>query len=1119
DYWNNYTDTPYTIEDVTYANGDHPRPNSYQGFRGYRSSTDSGVIDSGDHYAGWMDVSDSQKGITTGVQDFWQSFPKGFAADASGRTGVGLWPTDSNYHDGYNLRVGDEKSHNLFFYFHTGTGPQAGAAELAQVLNDPLWALAPSSWIASSGAVSEFTPSTETLEGRLGQYHPGGLDDYQAYDYYNDRTLSEDASAPWESWHPCMSLVQGGEHPASLDYFNMYGSAFYGNQPLEEESYGDGKCAFFDTKYDFDFGCWLQFLRTGDWRWKELAEPMSRHAEQLMMHDTELENGWDPAEYKDCVYGHCMHAERGCENGVRNYNSSTPQFAWGARGSELYYYLTGYPPSYRFASKLAEYMYNIWQFRTMTPGFYEGGDYGECGGVREPASTLNVLVEGWKLTGDARYRQLAQQVMDVYAPEDQFYIDGPVAGSGDRNIPVGFFSHYLCAMGRYAQVAGEFGLAGEAQTAKDRLVRFVDFMVDHTTFTFDGSFTSHYRWLIDGSDSEDQGEVNNWSLVCSDACAYAYAFTGDSAYLAHAADYFKTGVNVPYCNDMKGKLFYTSTKEATNHAVHGSIYMHYAKLAEGYPTVSSIAPSSGTVGTGVSVTDLAGSNFGAGAQVKITRSGSQDIAATDVSVVSPERITCKLDLTGAAEGVWNVVVTSQEGKSGTLTGGFTVVPKEPPPDPDPDPDPDPEPEPEPEPVPQPSLNATWYLAEGSTDWGFETHVAIENPNPEPVTARVTYMTGSGPTSRADVKLPALSQTVINPADDVGATDVSTKVQCLEGKSIAVDRRMTWTGKDARASEGHASMGVTAPARSWYLAEGSSNWGFETWLLIQNPGAKDAVCSVTYMVEGSEPRTLEKRVAANSRATFAMESDVGVCDASIMVGSDQPVIAERAMYRSGRREGHDSIGVTAPARDSYLAEGTTGWGFTTYVLVQNPNAGEATVSLTCMTPDGARELEPFVMPSRSRRTVRVNDLLPGEDCSVKVHASVPVVAERAMYWNSNAGEACHDSAGISGPHAVFYLPDGETADGHETWVLVQNPNSSAVSIEVSYLTTTGKGNVTFKDTVPACSRKTYSMGDRLPDSRASAVVRCVSPGKKIIVERAMYWNGRAAGTSVMGAFED
>ena len=49
------------------------------------------------------------------------------------------------------------------------------------------------------------------------------------------------------------------------------------------------------------------------------------------------------------------------------------------------------------------------------------------------------------------------------------------------------------------------------------------------------------------------------------------------------------------------------------------------------------------------------------------------IDATDVVVVSDSQITCRFDLTGAATGQWDVVVTNPDTQSGTLPDGFTVL--------------------------------------------------------------------------------------------------------------------------------------------------------------------------------------------------------------------------------------------------------------------------------------------------------------------------------------------------------------------------------------------------------------------------------------------------------------
>jgi C1A family cysteine protease len=92
------------------------------------------------------------------------------------------------------------------------------------------------------------------------------------------------------------------------------------------------------------------------------------------------------------------------------------------------------------------------------------------------------------------------------------------------------------------------------------------------------------------------------------------------------------------------------------------------------PTVSSITPSGAKTESIVPVTNLAGSNFVSGAQVKLTRTGYTNIAATGVSVISSSQITGTMNLAGSAPGSWNVVVTNPDGKSGTLNGGFTVLP-------------------------------------------------------------------------------------------------------------------------------------------------------------------------------------------------------------------------------------------------------------------------------------------------------------------------------------------------------------------------------------------------------------------------------------------------------------
>lgn len=101
-----------------------------------------------------------------------------------------------------------------------------------------------------------------------------------------------------------------------------------------------------------------------------------------------------------------------------------------------------------------------------------------------------------------------------------------------------------------------------------------------------------------------------------------------------------------------------------------------------------------------------------------------------------------------------------------------------------------------------------------------------------------------------------------------------------------------------------------------------------------------------------------------------------------------------------------------------------------------------------------------------------------------------------------------------------LPDGRTSDGRETFTLIQNPNDSSVTVEVWYLTPTGKNNVRKAETIPANSRRTFSMAEHSGISgTAGIVVTCKTAGKKIMVERAMYWGARSAGTDTIGGYSD
>ncbi|MCG2796855.1 MAG: DUF5719 family protein, partial [Actinomycetia bacterium] len=143
--------------------------------------------------------------------------------------------------------------------------------------------------------------------------------------------------------------------------------------------------------------------------------------------------------------------------------------------------------------------------------------------------------------------------------------------------------------------------------------------------------------------------------------------------------------------------------------------------------------------------------------------------------------------------------------------------------------------------------------------------------------------------------------------DVGVTvpgewDVSTKVTA--DHPVIAERAMYWNNRTG----GHDSIGVTAPSSVWYLAEGSTNGGFETWVLVQNPGDEKVTAQLSFMTGAGEVAGPTLELEPHTRRSV----DVGVTvpgewDVSTKVTADHPVIAERSVYWNDRIGGHDSIG--------------------------------------------------------------------------------------------------------------------------------------------------------------------------------------------------------------------
>jgi hypothetical protein len=376
-----------------------------------------------------------------------------------------------------------------------------------------------------------------------------------------------------------------------------------------------------------------------------------------------------------------------------------------------------------------------------------------------------------------------------------------------------------------------------------------------------------------------------------------------------------------------------------------------------------------------------------------------------------------------------------------------------------------------------------------------------------------------PPELQNVEIPAGSRRSFNMGMYEQTFNLSTKVEARDGLVIC-ERAMYWTPPGMASWElGHDFIGVTSPAPTWYLAEGATEGPFETWVLVQNPGASDVHVDFTFNTEEGESKPDELQgvgVPAGSRSSFFLGNYVTSFDVSTKVEcTDGEVICERAMYWGLFTPypvlAHDAVGVTSTAPTWYLAEGATTGGFETWVLVQNPGASDVHVDFTFNTDYGEEkplELQGAEVKAGSRRSFYIGFYSSTYNVSTKVECTDgEVICERAMYWTTEGQpyyELGHDSVGVTSPSAVWYLAEGATMGGFETWVLVQNPGTSPV--HVYFTLNTDAGEVKPPELqgveIPAGSRTSFDMSLYEQTFSLSTKVDCTDGD--VICERAMYW---------------
>jgi hypothetical protein len=319
------------------------------------------------------------------VRGFWEEFPKAIEA-TPGQLVLGLFPTQAAVP--FELQGGEQKTHR--FWIHLGEDlpdrsappirslPQRWKGELSQDAYTTIPGLPP-----PAGDPQVLRELDALLDHFL--HGPRGLYALrEEVDEYGWRNFG-DLFADHEELH------------------------YHGARPL---------ISHYNNQFDVLCGFLLQWRRTGEDHWLDLADGLARHIIDIDIYHTDK----DRSAYNGGLFwftDHYLHAHTSTHRTFSRHNRRPGMPYGGGPGAEhnyttgllLYHRLTGYPLAAEAVRSLADWVLAMDDGTRTCWGLFDDGPTGRAtlGGIgRAAANSINALLDGWLLTENSRYLEYAQ---------------------------------------------------------------------------------------------------------------------------------------------------------------------------------------------------------------------------------------------------------------------------------------------------------------------------------------------------------------------------------------------------------------------------------------------------------------------------------------------------------------------------------------------------------------------------------------------------------------------------------------------------------------------------------------------------------------------------------------
>jgi len=419
------------------------------GRRGYHGASGRGEI-TGLRATPAVVVGPKDRSLGLAVPRFWQNFP--VAIDAGARSiSLSLFPDGEG--PAHELQGGEQKTH----VFHVAFGPD-------DVTEGPLeWCRAPLRVRCETGSYARAGVGIQV----------DGTGHVRAGDY--ERLIAPALDGPSSFFEKREAIDEYG--------WRHFGDLFGDHETAGDQ--GGGIISHYNNQYDAVQAFATHFMRTGDWRWWELADDLARHVVDIDIYHAPD----DRAAYAGGLFWHTNHYTSAATATHRSYSRVSGLPGGGPSNEHNYttgllthYLMTGSRASADAAVELARWVVAMDDGARSRFRFLDRGDTGLASSTYSPdyhgpgrgaGNSINALVDGHRLTGDETLLAKAESLIRRCVHPD----DDPVSFElldAERRWS---YTVFLQMLGKFLDYKRELGREDAMYAyAREVLVRYARWM-------------------------------------------------------------------------------------------------------------------------------------------------------------------------------------------------------------------------------------------------------------------------------------------------------------------------------------------------------------------------------------------------------------------------------------------------------------------------------------------------------------------------------------------------------------------------------------------------------------------------------------------------------------------